>query len=211
MTIVIADEYLIFREFIRTLCTRDLGFKVVGETASGAGAIELTLDLKPDVTLLDLELGDGVDGFTVADRVSRTLPSARFLALARHLNAFTLTRVPRSPLHGLIDKKSATITLLREALSAVAQGRSFFSEAFRTARRKRQSDPHWFPKLLSETELQILSLIGGGMSDHEIGAYLGISPKTAQTHRSRILTKLSIRCSAKLVAFAISHGFGRPG
>ena len=94
-----------------------------------------------------------------------------------------------------------------EALKTIAEGRVYYSAAFTEAKVARRNDPQSFTKVLSEWERAILSLIGLGLSDEEIGERFEISPKTAQKHRSQIMRKLGVKGTPKLIAFAVEHGF----
>jgi DNA-binding NarL/FixJ family response regulator len=204
--IVIVEDHLMFRDVIRKICTTQFGHSVVGETDSGVKAVELILAVEPDVVILDLSLPD-MDGFNVVDRVLKVLPSLRILVVSSHCDDYTLFRVEKSGVHGFIDKNSNTVDTLQEALTAVAAGRVYFSAAFQAAKLARRNDPRSFTKVLSEWERAILSLIGQGLSDDEIGERLNLSPRTVQTHRSHLLRKLDLKGTPKLIAFAIEHGF----
>lgn len=195
-----------FRDVIRKICVSQFGHMVVGETDSGLRAVELILNEKPDVVILDLSLPD-MDGFNVVDRVFSAMPALRFLVLSSHCDDYTLFRVEKSGVHGFIDKNSNTVETLQEALTAIADGRIYFSAAFQAAKLARRTDPRSFTKVLSEWERAILSLIGQGLSDEEIGERLNLSHRTVQTHRSNILRKLDVKGTPKLIAFAIEHGF----
>jgi DNA-binding NarL/FixJ family response regulator len=204
--IVIVEDHLMFRDVIRKICITQFGHTVVGETESGAQAVELIQELQPDVVILDLSLPD-MDGFNVVDRVFATMPTLRILILSSHCDDYTLFRVEKSGVHGFIDKNSNTVETLQDALTAIAQGRIYFSAAFQAAKLARRMDPRSFTKVLTEWERAILSLIGQGLSDDEIGVRLNLSPRTVQTHRSNLLRKLSLKGTPKLIAFAIEHGF----
>lgn len=211
MRIVLIEDHLIIREAVRRACTQEFGHEVVAETEFGAAGVQLASRLKPDVVMLDLGLPD-MDGFAVAAVILKTLPTTRVLVLSGLLDDYTVFRVEKSGVHGFIDKGTNTITQVRDALDALAAGKTYYSPAFSTARLARRTDTASFEKVLSESEQEILSLIGEGLTDEEIGLRLGISPSTAQTHRSNILQKLHIKGTPKLVAFAIRHGFTRmPG
>jgi len=194
------------RDVIRKVCSSDFGYSVVGETDSGVEAVELIMKRKPDAVILDLSLPD-MDGFNVADRVLKVMPGLKILMLSSHCDDYTLFRVEKSGVHGFIDKNSNTLEILRDALKAIAAGRVYFSQAFQDAKVARRSDPRSFVKVLSDWERAILSLIGQGLSDDEIGTRLNLSPRTVQTHRSNILRKLNLKGTPKLIAFAIEHGF----
>jgi DNA-binding NarL/FixJ family response regulator len=204
--IVIVEDHLMIRDVIRKVCSSEFGYSVVGETDSGVQAVELILKHRPDAVILDLSLPD-MDGFNVADRVLKVMPSLRILMLSSHCDDYTLFRVEKSGVHGFIDKNSNTVEILRDALKALADGRIYFSQAFQAARMARRSDPRSFIKVLSDWERAILSLIGQGLSDEEIAERLNLSPRTVQTHRSNILRKLDLKGTPKLIAFAVENGF----
>lgn len=194
-----------FRDVIRK-CVVQFGHTVAGETDSGKKAVELILATKPDAVVLDLSLPD-MDGFNVVDRVLKAIPSVRILVVSSHCDDYTLFRVEKSGVHGFLDKNSNTLETLGEALKSIEEGRIYFSAAFLAAKTARRTDPRSFTKVLSEWERAILSLIGQGLSDEEIGERLSLSHRTVQTHRSNILRKLDIKGTPKLIAFAIEHGF----
>lgn len=206
MRIVIVEDHLMFRDVIRQICSRRFGHTIVGETDSGVQAVEVILREKPDAVILDLSLPD-MDGFNVVDRVLATLPDLRILVVSSHCDDYTLFRVEKSGVHGFLDKTSNTVETLQEALKALEEGRVYFSVAFQQAKIARRKDPRSFTKVLSEWERGILSLIGQGLSDDEIAERMLISPRTVQTHRSRILQKLNVRGTPKLITFAIENGF----
>jgi len=206
--IVVVEDHLMFRDLIRKSCRIPFGHEVVGETDSGVAAIEMILRLKPDIAILDLSLSD-MDGFLVADRVLKSLRGLKVLVLSSHCDDYTMFCVEKSGVHGFIDKNTNTVETLQEALVALQAGRIYFSPAFKAAKLARRADPMSFTKILSDRERAVLSLIGHGMSDDEIGALLDVSNRTAQTHRSRILRKLEIKGTPKLIAFAVAHGFTR--
>lgn len=206
--IVVVEDHLMFRDVIRKACEVRFGHEVIGETGSGVKAVEMILELKPDAVILDLSLPD-MDGFNVVDRVSKSLPGLRILVVSSHCDDYTLFRVEKSGVHGFVDKNSNTVETLHEALVAVEAGRIYYSSAFQSAKKARRADPASFTKILSDRERAVLSLIGQGLSDSEIGHRLEVSHRTAQTHRSRILRKLDIKGTPKLIAFAIEHGFTR--
>lgn len=195
-----------FREAIRKVCVGEFRCKLVGESDSGATAIEVCQRTKPDVVILDLSLPD-LDGFEVAVRLKRQRPAPRILVLTAYLDPYTIFRVERANLEGFVAKNTDTIRTLRLALTALANGGTYFSPAFQSARAARRADPMSFEKLLSATEQTVLASIGRGANDNEIARHLGISPCTAQTHRSNILRKLKLPGTPKLMAFAIESGF----
>lgn len=195
-----------FREAIRKSCERDLGHKVIGECGTGAEAIALTAELRPDVVLLDLFLPD-IDGLTVVERLNRARLFPKILALSSHCDDYTLFRVEKSGISGFVDKNANSTAVLGDALKALANGGCYYSAVFQSVREARRRNPRAFTKVLTEWELEILALIGLALSDEEIAERLDLSSRTVQTHRSNIMQKLKMPNTPKLMRFAAENGF----
>jgi len=207
MRIVLVEDHLMFREILRIFCAKELKADVVGEAGSGQEAMRIIRKVQPDCVLLDLHLPEG-DGFEVAEFTLSRWPSTKVLMLSSHCDDYTLLRVEQSGAHGFVDKGSQTLNDLRRAFAALARDEKFYSPAYDEAKRARASDLH-FSQILSKQECVVLSLIGQSFSDQEIARQLGITPTTAQTHRSHIMRKLDVSGTAKLIQFALEHGFTR--
>ncbi|HTH49753.1 MAG TPA: response regulator transcription factor [Candidatus Limnocylindria bacterium] len=205
---MIVEDHLMFREVIRLVCDDEPGIHVVGEAATGPEGMKLILETKPDIAIMDISL-PGMDGLTVAERVLQRLPNLGILVLSSFCDDYTLYKVERLRVKGFVDKNSNSIAILKQALAAIREGRSYFSAVFHAVKKARLANPRSFDKMLSESEQTILSLIGHGHSDAEIARRLKISPLTAQTHRRNIMHKLGISGTPKLVAFAAEHGMAR--
>jgi DNA-binding NarL/FixJ family response regulator len=206
MRIVIAEDHEMFREVIRRVCVVDFGHEVVGEAADGPAAIRAVLTAEPDLLLLDLSLPE-IDGFGVIDVLARAHSPTRVIALTSARGDYTVFRVERAGFHGFVDKSGSTLDQLRAAIQAVGAGRRYFSPAFVAATAARRADPVAFDKVLSERERAVLGLIGGSLSDAEIARRLSIHRKTVETHRQRIMDKLNLHGTPKLIRFAIEQGF----
>ena len=195
-----------FREVLRKVCARDLRHDVVGEAADGATAIALVGKTAPDLVLLDLHLPN-LDGFGVVEAVQQAAPKVRILVLSSHCDEYTVYRVEKSRVHGFVDKNTNTVAILKSAIAAVAQGRTFFSETFLRIKAARHDNPQSFDKLLTDRERSILSLIGEPQNDREIADRLGISAETVEKHRFNLLGKLGLQSTAELARYAREHGF----
>lgn len=205
MRIVVVEDQCMFREVMRKGIAA-LNHRVVAEAASAADGLALVAEHRPDVLLLDLSLPE-LDGYAVIARVRRLHPGTRIVVMSSYLNDYAVLNLDRDQIDGFIDKGTDHLSALKTALAHVAAGRKYFSPAYEALRRKRLNDSNWFAKVLSRTELKILSLAGAGRSNAEIAAELGISVRTAQTHRTNIFHKLSIHGTPKLMAFAQARGF----
>jgi two-component system response regulator NreC len=206
MRIAVLDDHYLFRELLIKICQEDSRFSVVGETGLCAEGYSIVCTLRPDLVLLDLFFPDG-DGFELAQIVARDVPNCRIIAISSNCDDYTVFRAEKHRLAGFLDKSTLTIATLRTALNEVAQGRNFFCGTFIRISSERLKSSTDFGKILSDREIELLSLIGSALTDQEIGARLRISPTTVQTHRSHIMRKLGISSTPKLIHFALTRGF----
>lgn len=213
MKIVIVEDHLMFREVLRKVCTRDLRHTVVGESADGRVAVDLVIQLMPDLVLLDLHLPN-LDGFGVVDVLKQTVPLVKILILSSHCDDYTVFRAEKARVHGFVDKNTNTVETLKEAITEIAHGRTYYSESFLQLKMARYKDPHSFDKLLTRREQSILTLVGESLTDLEIAVRLEISAETVAKHRFNVLRKLGLQTTAELMRYARTHGFtlsARPG
>lgn len=206
MRVVIAEDEQMFREVVRKVCINECACEVVGEAADGQTAVQLVAETQPDVLLLDLSL-PMLDGFAVMEAVRRLGSATRVMAVTSAHGSYTLYRVERGGFDGYIDKGTNSLTVLREALAACRRGQRYYSAAFVSEKAQRLKNPRGFDKVLSDREREVLRWIGLSLDDHEIGRELGIRPRTVETFRGRILKKLGVRGTPKLIRFAIESGF----
>ncbi len=206
MNVVIIEDHLMFREVLRKIC-EELELHVVGEAEDGEMAIETVLRTKPGMVLLDLHLPN-VDGFGVLDAIQMQHPLARVLILSSHCDEYTVFRAEAARVvRGFVDKNSNSIGTLKAALREVAEGRNWYSAAFRRARLARLRNPDSFDKLLTSRERAVLALVGEPLTDAEISKRLGISVETVEKHRSNMRRKLGVVSMADLARYAREHGF----
>lgn len=206
MRIVIVEDHQMFREVIHKVCVTDFGHEVVGVAGDGTTALRVILGQQPDLLLLDLQLPD-TDGFAIIEAVRKVLPKLRIIAISSVQSDHTLYRIERAGINGFVDKNANSLESLREAIELVKKGKTYWAPSLVEARAKREADPTSFDKILTERERVVLTLIGHSCSDQEVADRLGISAKTAATFRSRLMNKLNIHGTPKLMRFAIEHGF----
>ncbi len=206
MRIVIVEDHLMFREVLRKVCSRDLRHEVVGEAADGATAVAMVRATSPELVLLDLHLPN-LDGFGVVEAVQLAAPKVRILVLSSHCDEYTVFRVEKSRVQGFVDKNTNTVAILKSAIAAVGQGKTYFSETFLRIKAARHDNPQSFDKLLTDRERSILSLIGEPQSDREIAVRLSISAETVEKHRFNLLGKLGLKTTSELARYAREHGF----
>ena len=209
MRIVVVEDQVLFRELLVKEVQQALGHEIVGIAEDGETALELVGLHKPDVLILDV-LIPKLSGILVARTVKERWPKVQILILSNQMDAKTLYQLHKLYLAGFIDKNEAKPEVLREALEAIRQKKRFFSESMQSAVRRLKSDPNAFQKILTPREQEILTHIGGGQSDQQIGELLGLSPTSVQSHRSNILKKLNVNGTPELIKFASEMGFWKP-
>lgn len=208
LRILLADDHGIFRQGVKALLERE-GFRVDGEAADGHTAIQLASQLTPDVVVVDLAM-PLLNGLDAAREISRVSPRTRTILLTMHAEDPYVARALQAGIRGYVLKSQAAEDLV-QAIREVARGAVYLSpgvsqtvvEAY-LAKRDLPADP------LTPREHQVLQLIAEGKTTKEVAALLGVSVKTAESHRMRIMTKLDIHETAGLVRYAIRQGLVRP-
>lgn len=211
-TVLLVDDHAMFRAGLRALLESETGFQVVGEASSGEEAVERTLELKPDVVLMDLSM-PGSNGMDATRRISALGLSTRVLVLTVHAEEEYLVPVVEAGASGYLTKTSADRDLI-EALRVVARGQVYLPPSATTLLLQQYRAPNGADEEpgiseLSSREREVLALTAEGYSSREIGKKLFISPKTVDTYRARIMEKLRLNHRSELVRFALKVGLLR--
>ena len=209
ISIVLADDHQVVRQALRALLETEPGFAVVGDTSDALRVVELVGQLDPDVLVLDLMM-PGLGGMEITRQVTHLRGRTRVLILSMHMNEAHVVEAIASGAQGYV-RKDATATDLIRAIRQVAAGQLFLSPPFSDetieAYRRRAAEAAYDPyERLTRREREVLHLAAEGLGNVEVGRRLGISPRTAETHRARIMQKLGLRRLADLVRFAIRRG-----
>lgn len=205
MRIGIVEDQAMFRQMIRRFCEREWKLDVVVEVGTMRDAVRELVRYAPSLVLLDLYLPD-LTGFQIVEQVGAQIPDMRFLALSGYCDDMTVINVLKSGIHGFVNKSHTGIQEIREAIGVLANGGIYFSKVFQEKRLAQLNDPHFFAKILSDRELEVLSLVGIGKGDAEISERLGISLRTVEKYKSNVLHKLRLENTTKMMVFAIEHG-----
>ena len=197
--VVIADDHLVFRVGIRSLLGADPEFTVVGEAATSDRAIEAYRELVPDVLLLDLRLPkDG--GIHVVRSVRAFDPKAKILILTSYEVEEEIFRVLQAGARGYalkdIDREK-----LSEALHRVHAGHSWLVPAVAHRMMERAQRPQ-----LTEREVEVLRLIGRGLTNREAAGVLNIAESTVKNHINNLMAKLDVSDRTEAVSYAITRG-----
>jgi len=206
--ILIVDDHAILREGVRALLSTHEDLEVVGEASDGQEAIAAVERLDPDVVLMDIAM-PGLGGIEASIELKKLGKRARILILSQYEDREYVRRLLKAGVSGYVLKKSAGAELAG-AIRAVHRGGLVLDpEVARTAMAEAgpaapgASDPY---ETLTDREKQVLKLVAEGKSNKDVAEVLGISVKTAMTHREHVMEKLGLHNRTELVRFAIKRG-----
>lgn len=226
--LMLVDDHDVVRTGLRAFLETQAGIEVVAEAAGGAEAIPLALERRPDVVVMDITMPQ-MDGMEATRRLLAEWPECRVLALTVHADQQYFFEMLSAGALGYVTKSAAAEELVA-AVRAVARGDVYLQPALarwlledyqrlslqaaepallsREGSREGDVIPEKRAGLevLSEREQQVLGLLADGFTNPEIGARLGLSPKTIARHRERIMHKLNLHSCTELVKFAIRTG-----
>jgi two-component system response regulator NreC len=206
--LILADDHLIVRQGLRLMLEKE-HIEVLGEASDGLEAIRLIEELRPEIAVLDLDM-PGLDGLAVLREAARLSPQTRIIILTRHMEEPYAVEAMRSGARGYVLKTQASTDLLA-AIRHVERGEVYLSPKISKAVVQAYLTNSEGPNSpLSVRERQVLQLVGEGHSTKKIATLLGISAKTADTHRTKLMEKLDIHQTAGLVRYAIRNGLLEP-
>ena len=212
LKVVIADDHAVVRQGIRTVLEEVPGLEVVAEAADGDAALKLTKEHEPDVVVLDVTM-PGKTGLEVAKELRDSGQKVGILILSMHDDPEYVLQAVRAGADGYVLKDVAPAEL-RRAIENVSRGREFFAERVTHQlsvglRAELDREQKWSRvESLTGREVEVLLRIADGRTNREIGEELGISPRTVETHRERVMTKLRIRTVAGLTRLVVEQGLG---
>ncbi|MEQ1762697.1 MAG: response regulator transcription factor [Pyrinomonadaceae bacterium] len=203
--IIIADDHPVFLAGLRTVVESEADIEIVGQAADGEQALRMLQELRPDVAVLDIGMPK-VDGIGLLTEIQRQrLPvSVIFMTMYRERKLYD--RGIELGLRGYVLKDSASDDLI-EAIRTVAAGEKFISPELLshfTESRTKSGERRATEQQLSASEMRILSLIAEYKTSREIADTLYISPRTVETHRTNICTKLGLQGRHALMKYALS-------
>ncbi|SEF36850.1 DNA-binding response regulator, NarL/FixJ family, contains REC and HTH domains [Amycolatopsis pretoriensis] len=198
ISVLVCDDHAVVRAGLRALLAGAEGIEVVGESASGKEAVATAAALRPDVVLMDIQLGDGIDGIEATKRIRNTPSAPRILVLTTYDTDADISRAIAAGATGYL-LKAGSATELYAAIEAAAAGRTAVSPpvADRMMAQLRAPRPS-----LTGRERDILRQLAQGLGNKEIARALFISEATVKTHLSRIYAKLEVDTRAGAVAVA---------
>jgi DNA-binding NarL/FixJ family response regulator len=186
------------------------GFRVMGHEDSPE-AVGFAQQFQPDIVIVDFEL-PGTGGLESVRQILEVSPSTKIILLSKHSEEYRVREALQLGIRGYVLKTRTAEELLR-SVEEVSHGRTYFSPEISHIVAELVLEPYSNrgvirrPNQLTDRERQVVTLIAEGNSTKEVAARLGISVKTADCHRTRIMDKLNVHQTANLVRYAIRQGF----
>ena len=207
--ILLVDDHKIFREGMRLLIESQTDLKVVGEAGDGHAAVDEADRLNPDVIIMDIALPN-LNGIEATKRILSTHDRIRILALSVHSDKTYVSEMLTAGAKGYLPKKVASDELIT-AIQSLMKDQFYLSplvtepvirDLLDTKTRKFKPQA----SLLTAKEREVLQLIAEGNSSKDIAELLGVSARTVEAHRAKIMKKLNLSGIAEMTKYAIAHG-----
>ncbi|MGC2528759.1 MAG: response regulator transcription factor [Candidatus Acidiferrum sp.] len=206
--IVLADDHVLVRQGLKSLLERE-GFQVVAEASDGQEALCHVESLQPDIAIMDISMPT-LNGLNAARQMNRSSPKTKTILLTQHDESQYIREALEAGVKGYVLKNQIASDLLL-AIRQVSRGQVYLSPGVSSAVMEAyRSKPEKFESPLTPRERQVLQLIAEGKSTKDVATLLGISTKTAESHRTRLMQKLDIHETASLVRYAVRHGIVQP-
>jgi DNA-binding NarL/FixJ family response regulator len=204
VSVLLADDHQIVRQGIKVLLERE-GLEIVGEAADGREAVQMAVRTRPDIAVLDFVM-PLLNGLDAAIQIQRQAPGTKTILLTMYTEDQYVLEAFRGGLRGYVIKTQAAGDLV-QAIREVLKNALYVSPGIsRTLVEAYLSKTDLPPEPLTPREREVLQLVAEGRTTKEIASSLGLSVKTAETHRTKIMRKLEIHETAGLVRYAIRRG-----
>lgn len=206
--VLLADDHVLVREGLKSLL-ESTGFQVVAQASNGQEALRLAESLTPEIAVLDISM-PVLNGLEAMRAIRVASPKTNIILLTQHDEAQYVAEALEAGVKGYVLKSQVANDLV-QAVRQVARGEVYLSPQISAAvmeaydpRRQKRADP------LTPRERQVLQLIAEGKTTRDLATVLGISVKTAESHRTRLMQKLNIHDTATLVLYAVRRGIVQP-
>jgi DNA-binding NarL/FixJ family response regulator len=204
-TVMLADDHPMFRQGLKALLERE-GFEVVAEAADGHEAVRLARQLNPSIAVLDIGM-PLLNGIDAARDIHKQASDTEVVLLTMYEEEAYVLEALRAGIRGYVLKAQAASDLVG-AIREVQRGAVYLSPGIsKTVVDAYVGKSELPPDPLTDRERQVLQLVAEGKTTKEVAEVLGLSVKTADSHRTRIMQKLEIHETASLVRYAIRRGF----
>ena len=210
--VLLVDDHAVLRQGLKALLSQEEDIQVVGEAENGHQALEKISELQPNVVVTDISM-PGLNGIETTRRLRQKHPEIKVVVLSMHTDEEYVFQVLQAGAAGYVLKQSDSIEIVT-AIRAVLGNGSFLSPMIsqtviegylhHTKTQDKQSSER--PQLTSR-EREVLQLLGEGLANREIAAYLNISVKTVESHRTNMMNKLEVKNKTELIKYALRKGW----
>jgi DNA-binding NarL/FixJ family response regulator len=211
LRIMVADDHDLVRHGLRSMLEAQPGWLVCGEATTGREAVDLAQQLQPEVVIIDIHMPD-MDGLEATREILAANPHTEILILTVDETREIVQAAREVGARGIVMKSDAALDLVA-AVAALAQHESFFTPKASQILLQHPVHPLGVSTAstvrLSERERDVVVLVAEGLGNKQVGATLGISVKTVESHRRNIMRKLGLKSSADLVRYAVRDGLVR--
>jgi DNA-binding NarL/FixJ family response regulator len=208
---MLAEDHAIVRQGLCALLNADGHFAMAGEAKTGREAVEMANKLKPDVILMDIAM-PVLNGLEATRQILSANPAAKVVILSAHSDDAYIERTRAAGVAGFLEKQTSA-EVLTKAIRKVAEGGTYFSPSIAKRMSHEQNQPRDRDGMvktngnrLTSRESEVLQLVAEGSANKQVAAELGISIKTVEKHRQRLMDKLNIHDTAGLTRYAIASG-----
>ena len=212
LRILIADDHEVVRRGLKALFSSRPGWIVCAEAANGRDAITLAAQHRPDIVIMDIRMPE-LNGLDATRKIRKMLPRTEILILSLHFTDQLVQEVVDAGAQAYILKSDADRDLLN-AVETLAKGGSFFTrgaaQLINDGAFDKGSETILVRNRLTSREREIVQLLAEGKSSKEVAVTLGISVKTAETHRSNIMRKLEMHSVSELIRYAVRNNMIEP-
>jgi DNA-binding NarL/FixJ family response regulator len=208
LRVLIADDHGIVRSGVKLLLDRQPDIEVVGEAEDGVEAVAKTIELRPDVAVLDVSM-PRMTGLQATHEIKQQTPDTQVLILSMHDDERYLFEALRAGAAGYVLKRAADQDLV-DAVRAAGRGEPFLTASAQQTLIRDFLDRDEEPQELTPREQEVVKLIAEAHTNKEIAEILHLSEKTVESHRGRVLQKLGMRDRVELVRYAIRRGLVEP-
>jgi DNA-binding NarL/FixJ family response regulator len=209
LRIIVADDHEVVRQGIRAVLESQPEWQVCAEASNGREAIQKAEELKPDVVVLDVAMPE-VNGLVAVREILQNRPETKILMLTMHESEQIIREVLEAGAHGYLLKSDAGRDLVT-AVTALNRNKRFFTSkvaemVLENVTRNKLRPEVAVKDVLTAREREVVQLLAEGRSTREVAEVLGLSVKTAETHRSNVMRKLDLHSVSELVLYAVRNG-----
>jgi DNA-binding NarL/FixJ family response regulator len=210
LEILVADDHDLMRRGLRSVIESQPGWQVCGEAHTGAEAVQLARQLKPHIAILDIAMPE-MNGLEAAKQIREASNKTEILVLSMHYSDQLIRDIVEAGIRGYVVKSDSDRDLV-VAVRALANHKPFFTPHATELMLNSVRDPHSMiestgsiRERLTPREREIVQLIAQGRNSKDVAEQLGISVKTAETHRANIMRKLQVHTVSELVRYALRN------